>query len=137
MTEQLDLKAIQERLEAATDWPWHWVIQDKSKASLGVGVNPGDGDPLVLDVAPCRSCADRAEKWEWNRCTTPSEADATFIAHAPQDIDFLLKSAAAKDKEIKRLERRISQLKQMEAIFERDYPTASSHAFKKVYHNGH
>lgn len=72
--------------EKWTPGPWHWVIHDHSLASLGVGQDPGLGDPLVMDVGPCPACTKRAnpQEWKWGRCCTPSEANANLIAAAPE-----------------------------------------------------
>jgi hypothetical protein len=66
-----------------TPGPWHWVIQDRSMATLGVGQDPGIGDPHVLSVSPCKSCEGISENWEWGKCLTPSESDANLIAASP------------------------------------------------------
>lgn len=91
--------------DAATHGPWDWVIQDHSMASLGVLPNPGSGDPLVLDVGPCKSCADRADPkvWKWGRCCTPSIEDANFIAAARTAVPELLDEVAAQAEVIARL----------------------------------
>lgn len=85
--------------ETHTPGPWSWVIEDHSMASLGVLPDPGLGDPLVLVVSPCRSCVKHAEndakrdgqepEWKWGRCHTPSLADATLLAAAPDLYDAL------------------------------------------------
>jgi len=96
----MNLKALKEAAEKATPGEWRWLIHDHSMASLGVGDDPGMGDPLVLNVSPCRSCADRAKakdaEWEWGRCTTPSEEDARYIALAnPSTILSLIERVEA------------------------------------------
>lgn len=58
-------------------------------ATLGVGRDPGMGDPHVLSVSPCRSCEKRATEWEWGNCLTPNLADATLIAAAPELLEAL------------------------------------------------
>ena len=52
----------------------------------------------VLSVSPCKSCQERAEpkEWEWNRCATPSEADARLIAAAPDMLDALIQIRAVR-----------------------------------------
>lgn len=74
-----------------TPVPWEWVIHDHSMASLVRGDNPGMGDPLVLTVAPCPACAERAspKEWKWGRCMTPNEQDARLIAAAPDLVEAL------------------------------------------------
>jgi hypothetical protein len=96
-------------MTAHTPTPWDWMIHDHSMASLGVMPDPGLGNPLVLAVSPCPSCADRAEprEWKWGRCHTPSEADAQFILTAVNSHYGLLELAA-------------------EAMWKRDYPNGGS-----------
>lgn len=74
-----------------TPGPWTWYVHDYSMATLCV-----DGDPIehpIMDVGPCRSCADKAkgkhEKWEWGRCLTPKEANARLISAAPDLLEAL------------------------------------------------
>ena len=80
--------------EKHTPTPWGWVVHDHSCASLGVLPDPGIGDPLVLSISPCRSCADKAEpkEWVWGRCCTPSEDDAHFIVRAVNSYDKLVEA---------------------------------------------
>jgi hypothetical protein len=77
-----------------TPTPWDWLIHDHTMASLGVMPDPGLGNPLVLAIGPCPSCADRAQprEWKWGRCHTPSEADAAFIVRAVNSHDALVKA---------------------------------------------
>jgi len=76
-------------MSAHTEGPWHWVIEDHSMATLGVGDDPGSGDPFVLALGPCESCADRAnpKEWAWGRCHVPTEANARLIAAAPDLLE--------------------------------------------------
>lgn len=85
-----------------TPGPWSWTIHDHSMASLGVGDSPGIGDPLVLAIAPCDACASRAnpKEWKWDRCHTPSEADAVLIAAAPTLLVALQDLIAAVEFEV-------------------------------------
>src|SRR6186713_1866824 len=80
-----------------TPTPWDWLIHDHSMASLGVMPDPGLGDPLVLAIAPCQACADRAnpKEWKWGRCHTPSEADAEFILTAVNNHDHMVQTFEA------------------------------------------
>lgn len=75
-----------------TPGPWGWVIHDASMATL-CGENAVGGfngiDPHVMSVSPCRSCAENKDEWQWDRCTTPSEADARLIAAAPSMLKVL------------------------------------------------
>lgn len=80
MTDRIDIDALLALHAKATPGEWHWVIEDKSMATLGVGRDPGMGDPHVLSVSPCRSCADRVNEWTWGNCLTPSKEDADLIA---------------------------------------------------------
>ena len=80
MTDRIDIDGLLALHAKATPGEWHWVIEDKSMATLGVGRDPGMGDPHVLSVSPCRSCADRVNEWTWGNCLTPSKEDADLIA---------------------------------------------------------
>lgn len=72
------LREILDGCEGVTPGPWGWAVIDASMASLGVMPDPGHGDPHVLSVSPCKSC--RGDEWEWGKCLTPNEADASHIA---------------------------------------------------------
>lgn len=81
------LETIAQGLGATTPGKWEWLIHDHSCASLGIMPDPGMGDPLVLSVSPCRSCADGADpkEWKWGRCTTPIESNAAHISNCHPD----------------------------------------------------
>lgn len=77
------ITALRAAEDEPTPGPWGWYVHDRSLATLCGG---GGSDPLmqhVLDSSPCQSCQDRAEDWEWGRCTTPRLANARLIAAAP------------------------------------------------------
>lgn len=68
-----ELKAIEERAKAATPGPWDCTYGGSSAWSVGP-----ESDPQLNPVAHVRS-----------RNEGPEGADATFIAHARQDIPAL------------------------------------------------
>lgn len=78
----LDVAAIRERVEAATEGPW--------EASL-VGIDPVEDEYVVQTEAVadvvCR--LDRAGEFI-ERPMAPARADAEFIAHARTDVELLL-----------------------------------------------
>jgi len=76
------LQEIRERAEKATVGPWKWVAEDVSVLAL---YGPRDSEDHVLWSQICEAC----QKHQ-NRCTAPSDADASFIAHARRDIPDLL-----------------------------------------------
>ena len=101
-----EITELEKLCEAATEGPWEWMLHDHSMASLGVLPNPGFGDPLVLNVGPCKSRTDRAEpkEWKWGRCTTPTENDAKFIAAARTALPRLLAEVKANKARCAKLE---------------------------------
>lgn len=88
--------ALHQRPGLPMPGPWQWEIHDHSMATLcGGGEDAIIGH--VMSIGPCPACAERgkATGWKWGRCHTPSEANATLIALAPELYEYVASSASA------------------------------------------
>jgi hypothetical protein len=74
---------ITKRREAATKGPWAWISDDPVFLTLGKKGN--EQERHVLSAWRCQSCIKND-----SNCLWPSKEDADFIAHARQDIPYLL-----------------------------------------------
>lgn len=100
------IAAIKARLDAATSGPWWWCPVGEQRA-------PAESDedheydawwlfgPLRRERKngiPRPQIVLKADNQEWQSNETPrvSDADADFIAHAPDDIAFLLAEVTAR-----------------------------------------
>lgn len=89
ITHRID--GIRARVEEATPGPWVWEwLDDERHDDMCLGT---DGIVLfegaVLTCSVCASCR-AARATRKNNCTLPSPGDAAFIAHAREDIPWLL-----------------------------------------------
>ena len=103
MTDE-ELAAIQGRLKNITPPPWFHVL-----ASI-VGTKD---DPESPD-ATCVCCT------EWGSCGDDPQANAAFIAHAPDDIAHLLAEVERLREEVKRRDAFIAQQKSFSQSLEED-----------------
>lgn len=102
------IAAIRARADKATKGPWGWHWED---ASLQYLAGPNELEDHVLAVSPCESCQARAEELakagRGAGCTTGSPNDHEFIAHAREDIPYLLDQIAQQAQEIQELLSRV------------------------------
>ena len=81
-----DIQAIRDRLKAATPGPWKYDPDNVGGNSAGARVGLLDSNEHSLNV-------DVILYWDFGfgqNINDHAEADATFIAHAPEDIKALL-----------------------------------------------
>jgi len=87
---ELDLTPIKARCEAATEGPWKWEWADGVFSALTLGqADDVCGYGHVLTSERCPACIDAGTPDE-HPCTLPKQEDSDFIAHAREDIPYLL-----------------------------------------------
>lgn len=118
-TQETDIDELEMAYNASTQGEWQWNIEDASMATLGVGRDPGYGDPMVMSVSPCRSCGSRTTEWKWGLCGVPSKADADCIVALHNAFPQMLRDyrdwRSAARAEADEVDRRGAEMKELRA----------------------
>jgi hypothetical protein len=118
-TKLMGISDLEKIYNASTQGEWRWNIEDSSMATLGVGLYPGMGDPMVMSVSPCRSCESRTAEWQWGLCGVPSKADADCIVALHNAFPRMLRDyrdwRSAARAEADEVDRRGAEMKELRA----------------------